>query len=163
MRASDALLPAASSGTAARARSVFLAGAAALVVLSLGILPREPDERSYPVVALTSLPNGDGTLARYEWGGWLIWRAPATPVFIDGRRASLRYDPATDTMTVPVALLYNVFISAVVMFWEAMVCWAAVRRAFALCSTFAAPSDTSSTGAKYLLISAPWYMRSSLR
>ena len=84
-RAVDGLLPAASSGTAARARSVFLAGAAALVVLSLGIAPRDPDERSYPVAALTSLPNGDGTLARYEWGGWLIWRAPATPVFIDGR------------------------------------------------------------------------------
>ncbi|HYK98658.1 MAG TPA: hypothetical protein VEU77_09755 [Candidatus Acidoferrales bacterium] len=84
-RAVDALLPAAASGTASRARWVFLAGAAALFVLSLGILPREPDERSYPVAALTSLPNGDGTLARYEWGGWLIWRAPATPVFIDGR------------------------------------------------------------------------------
>ena len=24
-------------------------------------------------------------LARYEWGGWLIWRAPGTPVFVDGR------------------------------------------------------------------------------
>ena len=39
----------------------------------------------FPVAALTSLPNGDGTLARYEWGGWLIWRAPQTPVFVDGR------------------------------------------------------------------------------
>ena len=82
--ATDGLLPA-SIVASSRARSAFLAVAAALVLLSLVILPREPDERAYPVAALTSLPNGDGTLARYEWGGWLIWRAPATPVFVDGR------------------------------------------------------------------------------
>lgn len=84
-RAADTFLWASTAAPSARARSVFIAVAAALVILSLGILPREPDERAYPVAALTSLPNGDGTLARYEWGGWLIWRAPATPVFIDGR------------------------------------------------------------------------------
>jgi hypothetical protein len=69
----------------ARANMAFSALAAAMLVLSLGIAPRQPDERSFPVAALQSLPNGDGTLARYEWGGWLIWRAPATPVFVDGR------------------------------------------------------------------------------
>jgi hypothetical protein len=68
-----------------RAGAVFVALAAALLVVSLGIAPRQPDERSFPVAALRSLPNGDGTLARYEWGGWLIWRAPGTPVFVDGR------------------------------------------------------------------------------
>jgi len=68
-----------------RAAQVALATAVALFVLAIAVAPRQPDERSYPVAALTSLPNGDGTLARYEWGGWLIWRAPATPVFVDGR------------------------------------------------------------------------------
>ena len=67
------------------ARSVTLAAAAALLLVAAGIAPREPDESAYPVGALTSLPNGDGTLARYEWGGWLIWRAPGVPVFVDGR------------------------------------------------------------------------------
>jgi hypothetical protein len=67
------------------AGSLFAALAAVLLIAPLGMAPRQPDERSYPVAALTSLPNGDGTLARYEWGGWLIWRAPATPVFVDGR------------------------------------------------------------------------------
>jgi hypothetical protein len=57
----------------------------ALTLAAILAAPRSADERSYPSDALTSIPTGDGTLARYEWGGWLIWRAPASPVFIDGR------------------------------------------------------------------------------
>jgi len=45
--------------------------------------PTGPDLRAYPTAALTSIPSGDGTLARYEWGGWLIWSG--VPVFVDGR------------------------------------------------------------------------------
>lgn len=56
-----------------------------LLGLAAAIAPARPDERAYPTQALASLPSGPGTLARYEWGGWLIWRAPGTPVFIDGR------------------------------------------------------------------------------
>jgi hypothetical protein len=39
--------------------------------------------RSFPTAALASLPNRDATLARYEWGGFLIWSG--VPVFVDGR------------------------------------------------------------------------------
>ena len=48
----------------------------------------DPDPRGYPVAALTSIPTGDGLLARYEWGGWLIWNG--VPVFIDGRLTPYR-------------------------------------------------------------------------
>lgn len=58
---------------------------AALFALGLVIAPAALDERGYPTGALSALPKGDGVLARYEWGGWLIWRAPETPVFVDGR------------------------------------------------------------------------------
>jgi len=62
-----------------------LAAAVALVFLvgALAIVPSAPDARAYPTAALTSIPSGDGTLARYEWGGWLIWSG--VPVFVDGR------------------------------------------------------------------------------
>jgi hypothetical protein len=56
-----------------------------LIAAAVLIAPVAVDERAYPVNALTSIPSGDGTLARYEWGGWLIWRAPSAPVFVDGR------------------------------------------------------------------------------
>ena len=68
-----------------RADEVACALAAALFILSLGMAPQSPDERAYPVAAVAShsIPTGDGTLARYEWGGWLIWQG--VPVFVDGR------------------------------------------------------------------------------
>jgi hypothetical protein len=54
-----------------------------LVVAALVISPAAPDESAYPVEARASIPLGDKTLARYEWGGWLIWSG--VPVFVDGR------------------------------------------------------------------------------
>lgn len=39
----------------------------------------------YPVAALPALRPGPGLLNQYDWGGYLIWSAPATPVFVDGR------------------------------------------------------------------------------
>lgn len=62
-----------------------LAFVPALVVTLVALFstPARPDERAYPVAAVGSLPSGDGTLARYEWGGWLIWHG--VPVFVDGR------------------------------------------------------------------------------
>lgn len=47
--------------------------------------PRTPDLGRYPVAALTLLESGPGLLNDYDWGGFLIWSAPGTPVFIDGR------------------------------------------------------------------------------
>jgi hypothetical protein len=63
------------------------AGVVALALLISGIAtaPREPDLSAFPIAALPQLPAGPGLLNRYEWGGFLIWYAPATPVFVDGR------------------------------------------------------------------------------
>ncbi|HYR94475.1 MAG TPA: hypothetical protein VEP48_09760 [Methylomirabilota bacterium] len=66
-------------------RALLLVVPVALLLAAIIAAPRSVDDRSYPADALSSIPSGDGTLARYEWGGWLIWRAPASPVFVDGR------------------------------------------------------------------------------
>lgn len=62
----------------------------ALVIAAAAVGPDAPDESGYPEGALASLPAGPGLFAQYDWGGWLIWRAPATPVFIDGRLVPYR-------------------------------------------------------------------------
>jgi hypothetical protein len=71
-------------------RSVFVEAGAALIALAMFIAgiataPREPDLSAFPLAALPQLPAGPGLLNRYDWGGFLIWYAPATPVFVDGR------------------------------------------------------------------------------
>ncbi|MDE3192764.1 MAG: hypothetical protein KGN00_03655 [Chloroflexota bacterium] len=62
-------------------------GLAGLVLLVAGVAlaPRAVDEEGFPVGALARLPQGPGLFAQYDWGGWLIWNAPTTPVFVDGR------------------------------------------------------------------------------
>jgi hypothetical protein len=62
----------------------------ALAVAGIAAAPRDIDESGFPVAALASLPSGPGLFAQYDWGGWLIWRAPSTPVFIDGRLGPYR-------------------------------------------------------------------------
>ena len=64
-----------------------IAGIVAIALLVAGIAtsPRDPDLSSFPIAALPQLPAGAGLLNRYDWGGFLIWYAPATPVFVDGR------------------------------------------------------------------------------
>lgn len=64
-----------------------LAGALALIALaiSVGLADARVDASGYPKAALASLPSGAGVLNQYDWGGYLIEFAPATPVFIDGR------------------------------------------------------------------------------
>ena len=64
-----------------------IAAAIAVALLIGGALtaPTEPDLSGFPVTALSQLPAGPGLLNRYDWGGFLIWYAPATPVFVDGR------------------------------------------------------------------------------
>ena len=55
-------------------------------IVGAGLVARgEPNLTAYPAGALSSLPPGPGVVNDYDWGGFLIWYAPATPVFIDGR------------------------------------------------------------------------------
>jgi hypothetical protein len=63
------------------------AAAIAMILLIAGAAtaPTEPDLHDFPVAAVSQLPAGPGLLNRYDWGGFLIWYAPATPVFVDGR------------------------------------------------------------------------------
>jgi hypothetical protein len=86
--------------TARRADALYAIGALVLLAFAVAIAPRTPDERAYPRTALDSIPTGDGVLARYEWGGWLIWNAPATPVFVDGRLVPYRGAALDDYQTV---------------------------------------------------------------
>ena len=64
-------------------RALAIGLPALLVAVALLMAPGQTDERGYPVAARASIPLGDRTLARYEWGGWLIWSG--IPVFVDGR------------------------------------------------------------------------------
>jgi len=59
--------------------------ALALLITGIATAPRDPDLSAFPIAALPQLQAGPGLLNRYEWGGFLIWYAPATPVFVDGR------------------------------------------------------------------------------
>ncbi len=59
--------------------------AIAVLVLSIGLANGRVDESRYPRGALAAIVGGAGLFNRYEWGGWLIYAAPQTPVFIDGR------------------------------------------------------------------------------
>ena len=62
------------------------AAIALAAVIGAGAIARaEPNLSAYPTAALASLPAGPGLVNDYDWGGFLIWYAPATPVFIDGR------------------------------------------------------------------------------
>lgn len=69
-------------------RGVDVGAAVLAVAVVLGAAaagPDRPDDTGMPAAALPLLPSGPGLLAHYDWGGWLIWHAPGTPVFIDGR------------------------------------------------------------------------------
>jgi hypothetical protein len=75
----------------ARAFRMFSLGAAMLFgIVAIVIAPAEPDESGFPVAALSVIPVGPGLFNHYDWGGWLIWHASATPVFIDGRYTPYR-------------------------------------------------------------------------
>ncbi len=68
-----------------RAARITAALAAGLVIVGVGTSAPTPDLSGFPTGALAALPSGPGTLTLYDWGGYLIWYAPGTPVFIDGR------------------------------------------------------------------------------
>ena len=64
----------------------FGAGVAAMAIVGLALVPSAPDEKAYPVAAVDTVRSGSGVLLNeYDWGGYLIWRAPERPVFVDGR------------------------------------------------------------------------------
>ncbi len=64
----------------------FGAGVVAMAVVALAFVPNAPNERAYPTAALDSVRSTSGVLLNeYDWGGYLIWRAPERPVFVDGR------------------------------------------------------------------------------
>jgi hypothetical protein len=62
-----------------RPTQLFLLGTA------VATSPTGPDLGRYPTAALPVLAPGPGLLNDYDWGGFLIWSAPRTPVFVDGR------------------------------------------------------------------------------
>ncbi len=62
------------------------AGLAAMIVASVVTAPFAPLETQYPTAARAKLAATSGNLLNeYDWGGYLIWRVPERPVFIDGR------------------------------------------------------------------------------
>ena len=64
----------------------FGVGVAAMALVGLAFVPSAPDERAYPTAELAAVRSGSGVLLNeYDWGGYLIWRAPERPVFVDGR------------------------------------------------------------------------------
>ena len=75
-------------------RVLALVPSIALLAIALGVTPSGPDERAYPADALASLPTRDRVLARYEWGGWLIWSG--LPVYVDGRLTPYAGDVLAD-------------------------------------------------------------------
>lgn len=68
-----------------RADAIALVIAGVLLASAARIGVSSPELSGYPTAALPSLRPGPGLLNQYDWGGYLIWAAPATPVFVDGR------------------------------------------------------------------------------
>ena len=66
-------------------RSGVLVAAAMSLALAIGLADAKVDEAAYPRAALAALPGGPGLFNQYDWGGYLIFAKPSTPVFIDGR------------------------------------------------------------------------------
>lgn len=73
-------------GAPPRALALLFA-AAGLAMPLAGILaaPERPNLEDYPAGAVASLRPGPGLFNHYDWGGYLAFAVPATPVFIDGR------------------------------------------------------------------------------
>ena len=68
-----------------RADAIAVLAAVAVLALAAGTGVSAPELGGFPAGALGSLRPGPGLFNQYDWGGYLIWAAPATPVFVDGR------------------------------------------------------------------------------
>jgi hypothetical protein len=68
-----------------RADAVTLAIAVVLLAAAAAGGQRTTDLGGFPAASLAALRPGPGLFNQYDWGGYLIWAAPATPVFVDGR------------------------------------------------------------------------------
>jgi len=62
-----------------------LALAALVLAITAATGTDAPALSGFPTGALGALKPGPGLLNQYDWGGYLIWAAPQTPVFVDGR------------------------------------------------------------------------------
>lgn len=65
--------------------ALALAIGALVLALAAATGTAEPSLAGFPVAAGPQLRPGPGLLNQYDWGGYLIWAAPRTPVFVDGR------------------------------------------------------------------------------
>jgi hypothetical protein len=65
--------------------AVVVALSAIVLATAIALADARLDESGYPRAAIAALPSGPGVLNQYDWGGYLIFAAPNTPVFIDGR------------------------------------------------------------------------------
>jgi hypothetical protein len=74
-----------SAGLGALRRSIVIAASAAAIALAVLSADARVDESAYPRAALSAVPSGPGLFNQYDWGGYLIYAKPSTPVFIDGR------------------------------------------------------------------------------
>ncbi len=65
--------------------ALVVALSAIVLAIAIALADANLDESGYPKAALAALPSGPGVFNQYDWGGYLIYAAPNTPVFIDGR------------------------------------------------------------------------------
>ena len=68
-----------------RADAIAVLAAVVIIAFASATGVSAPELGGFPVGALGSLRPGPGLFNQYDWGGYLIWAAPATPVFVDGR------------------------------------------------------------------------------
>ena len=72
-------------GVGSRGRAATIVVGVAALVAAITLADGRVDESGYPRAALAAIPTAAPLFNRYEWGGWLMYASPRTPVFIDGR------------------------------------------------------------------------------
>ena len=83
-----------------RADGIVIGGALVALALAGVTGTNAPEQAALPAAALTSLRSGPGLFDQYDWGGFLIYSAPGTPVFVDGRLTPYLPDVIADYTTV---------------------------------------------------------------
>ena len=94
-------LPELPAGQAPRSLGALTLAIAILAAAGIpAVAPAAPELGGYPVAALAALRPGDGLFNEYDWGGFLIFHAPGTRVFIDGRLSPYVPDVVNDHTTI---------------------------------------------------------------